>query len=218
MNSICINSSDINSNDMEFYGKYLPLMERAATKLIGSVDLVRMMLKSSYRRDCIEYCTMRIKSSDSMKEKLKARGYEPTPENAIHKVRDAVGIRIICKYADDVYTVAKALRGMGGLNVIHEKDYIENPKPNGYRSLHMIVQIPVGVNLVFAEIQIRTIAMDCWASLEHGLKYKSDIGEIAMISEELKRCADEMASTDMNLLTIRELVYGESNKDESKIS
>ena len=220
MNSICINSSDINSNDMAFYGKYLPIMESAAAKLADTVDLIRMMLKSSYRRDCIEYCTMRIKSSESMKEKLTARGYDPTPENAMHKVRDAVGMRIICKYADDVYTIADTIRNIGGMSIITEKDYIANPKPNGYRSYHMIVQLPVGVNLVFAEIQIRTIAMDCWASLEHGLKYKNDAGEIRMISEELKRCADEMASTDMNLLTIRELVYGEGQGQgkDSKIS
>lgn len=104
MYNFCVNTSDINSNDMAFYGKYLPIMEEATDKLTASVDLVRKMLKSSYRRDYIEYCTTRIKSSESMKAKLEARGYEPTLENAMQRVRDAVGIRIICKYADDVYT------------------------------------------------------------------------------------------------------------------
>ncbi len=214
VSNICVSTSDINSNDMAFYGRYLPIMESASQKLVNCVDMVRKMLKSEYRRDYIEYCTTRIKSSDSMKEKLVARGHEPTLENAIHNVRDAVGIRIICKYADDVYTVARTLKKIGGLNVVREKDYIANPKPNGYRSYHMIVQMSVGANLVFAEIQIRTIAMDCWASLEHGLKYKNNADEIKMISEELKRCADEMASTDMNLQTIRDLVFGDKNKDE----
>ncbi len=218
MYNFCVNTSDINSNDMAFYGKYLPIMEEATDKLTASVDLVRKMLKSSYRRDYIEYCTTRIKSSESMKAKLEARGYEPTLENAMHRVRDAVGIRIICKYADDVYTVANMLRNLGGMNVVREKDYIGNPKPNGYRSYHMIVQFPVGANLVFAEIQIRTIAMDCWASLEHGLRYKNDSSEVEMLSAELKRCADEMASTDLNLQTIRDLVFGADKRKAEEIS
>ena len=218
MNSFCVNTSDINSNDMAFYGRYLTILEEATEKLTSHIDLVRKMLKSSYRRDYIEYCTTRIKSSESMKAKLAARGYEPTLENAMHRVRDAVGLRIICKYADDVYTVAGMIKKIGGMSVICEKDYIGNPKPNGYRSYHMIVQLPVGANLVFAEIQIRTIAMDCWASLEHGLRYKNDSKEVEMLSAELKRCADEMASTDLNLQTIRDLVFSVDKGKTEEIS
>ena len=122
-------------------------------------------------------------------------------------------MRIICNYIDDVYKVAEMLKGYKDLKVIREKDYIKNPKPNGYRSYHIIFELSLdlagAITPVFVEIQIRTIAMDFWSSLEHEMKYKKDIKNPELIAEELKRCADEIATTDLNMQTIRKMINSE---------
>jgi putative GTP pyrophosphokinase len=145
-----------------------------------------------------------------MKAKLKKRGLPETKESIFGNIYDAAGIRVICTYIDDVYTVAEMLRKQDDITVLEVKDYIENPKPNGYRSYHMIVRLPLHVGdkkeEVFAEIQIRTMAMDFWASLEHKLKYKHDIPNQDIITNELKRCAAEIASTEINFQSIRDLI------------
>lgn len=124
-----------------------------------------------------------------------------------------LGMRIICNYIDDVYKVAEMLKGYKDLKVIREKDYIKNPKPNGYRSYHIIFELSLdlagAITPVFVEIQIRTIAMDFWSSLEHEMKYKKDIKNPELIAEELKRCADEIATTDLNMQTIRKMINSE---------
>ena len=161
-------------------------------------------------RSPIEYITSRVKTEESMKEKLKRRGFEVTLENALTKVYDAAGIRIICAYIDDVYEVANMLKKYKELEVIEEKDYIKNPKPNGYRSYHIVFELSLDlageIHPTFVEIQIRTIAMDFWSSLEHQMKYKKDVKNQEFIAQELKRCADEIATTDINMMTIRDMI------------
>ncbi|EET84449.1 RelA/SpoT domain protein [Clostridium carboxidivorans P7] len=131
-------------------------------------------------------------------------------DSALKEIYDAAGIRVICPFLDDIYWIVNMLKNQQDIKVIKEKDYIRNPKPNGYRSYHMILQVPLHlenrIEMVYCEIQIRTIAMDCWASLEHQLKYKKNIPNEKMIAEELKRCADEIASTDLNLQTISDMI------------
>ncbi|WP_242655139.1 GTP pyrophosphokinase [Clostridium carboxidivorans] len=133
-----------------------------------------------------------------------------TVDSALKEIYDAAGIRVICPFLDDIYWIVNMLKNQQDIKVIKEKDYIRNPKPNGYRSYHMILQVPLHlenrIEMVYCEIQIRTIAMDCWASLEHQLKYKKNIPNEKMIAEELKRCADEIASTDLNLQTISDMI------------
>ena len=127
-----------------------------------------------------------------------------------------LGMRIICNYIDDVYEVANMLKNFRDLKVIKEKDYIKNPKPNGYRSYHIIFELSLEIEgeikKVFVEIQIRTIAMEFWSSLEHEMKYKKNIKNQELIVEELKRCADEIATIDLNMQTIKKMIDLEENE------
>ena len=145
-----------------------------------------------------------------MKEKLHRKNLDVTLENALTKIYDAAGIRIICAYIDDVYEVAQMLKKYKDLKLIKEKDYIKNPKPNGYRSYHLVFEVPLDIageiHPVNVEIQIRTIAMDFWSSLEHQMKYKKNIKNQDLIVEELKRCADDIATNDINMQTIRNMI------------
>ena len=151
--------------------------------------------------------------AESMKEKLKRKELDITLENALTKVYDAAGIRIICAYIDDVYAVVNMLKKYNDLKVIKEKDYIKNPKPNGYRSYHIVFELALDlagkITPVYVEIQIRTIAMDFWSNLEHQMKYKKNVKNQEFIMQELKRCADEIATTDINMQTIRDMINQE---------
>ena len=128
------------------------------------------------------------------------------------KAAPAAGVRLVCPFVDDIYRTAELIRGIPGIRIEAEKDYIREPKPNGYRSYHMVVTLPLRflpappAEPVWLEVQLRTIAMDCWASIEHRVKYKREVPEQKLIVRELKRCADEIASTDLSLQTIRELI------------
>ena len=145
-----------------------------------------------------------------MKEKLVRKGLDVTLDNALHKIYDAAGIRIICAYIDDVYAVVDMLKQFNDLKLLKEKDYIKNPKENGYRSYHLVFEVPLDIageiHPVNIEIQIRTIAMDFWSNLEHQMKYKKDIKNAPMIVSELKNCADEIASTDIKMQAIRNMI------------
>jgi putative GTP pyrophosphokinase len=169
-------------------------------------------------KDPIEHCKARIKSAESMKEKLVRRNLPVTVESAINKIHDAAGIRVICTFLDDIYWVVNMLKNQQDIKIISEKDYIHSPKPNGYRSYHIILQVPLhleyGIQMIFCEVQIRTIAMDCWASLEHRMKYKKHVLNQEMVIRELKRCADEIASTDLNLQTICDMIKEIEHSDE----
>lgn len=151
----------------------------------------------------IVYRCSRIKSPDSMMRKLEEHGFPPTRDYALTRLYDAVGIRIVCAFAEDVYNIIHWLKANPELTVIREKDYIAYPKANGYRSYHLLVHVPSGMH---AEIQVRTIATDFWATLEHQLKYKKSLQHEELIRSELKRCADEIASVDLSMQTIREII------------
>ena len=151
----------------------------------------------------VYYCS-RIKKPDSMIKKLKSRDLPTSKESALTNVYDAVGLRIICAFSDDVINIISALCLEKQITVIEQKDYLSHPKPNGYRSYHLCVRVEqCGV---LAEIQVRTIAMDFWATLEHQIKYKQNIQHEKTIRDELKRCADEIASVDLSMQTIREII------------
>ena len=141
---------------------------------------------------------------------LRRKKLEVTLENALTKIYDAAGVRIICAYIDDVYIVAEMLKKYKDLKVVKEKDYIKHPKSNGYRSYHIVFELPLDlageIKPIFVEIQIRTIAMDFWSNLEHEMRYKKNIKNQQLIGEELRRCADEIATTDINMQTIRKLI------------
>lgn len=194
----------------EFYGEKLIYLEGAIIELTSRLDIIRKYRLVNSDRDPIEHYTTRIKSVASMKEKLRKRGLPETVDAVFGNIYDAAGIRVICTYIDDVYTVANMLMSQQDITVIAVKDYIKNPKESGYRSLHLIVKIPlhVGENIVdvSTEIQLRTMSMDFWASLDHKLKYKRDVPNAKLIARELRRFADELASTEMNFQAIRDMI------------
>ena len=195
-----------------FYKDSIVLLEGAMNEIITRLNTIKKYKEVHNNRNPIEYISSRIKSEESMKEKLERKNLPITLESALTKVYDAVGIRIICSYIDDVYEIVDMLKKYNDLKIIKEKDYIKNPKENGYRSYHIVFQLLLDIagemKPVFFEIQIRTIAMDFWSNLEHQIKYKKDIKNQEIIVRELKRCADDIATNDVNMQTIRKMIMG----------
>ncbi|MBO6115570.1 MAG: GTP pyrophosphokinase family protein [Ruminococcus sp.] len=156
-----------------------------------------------YQRNPIHDIKSRMKSAESIIGKLQKKGIPLTPENARKNLLDIAGIRVTCYYISDIYVLAEMLSHRDDFTVIKQKDYIKNPKPSGYRSYHMIINVPVYLaaqkKYAPVEIQIRTIAMDFWASLEHQLRYKTSAAITPEISAELKECAERIAQTDMQM-------------------
>lgn len=176
---------------------------------------IKSIIKNTFNamdnnREYVEHFFGRTKSPESVIEKMKSKGYSPdeiTPLNSIKVLSDIIGFRVVTHFVSDCYKVCEILQNCKEWKVIEVKDYISCPKGTGYRSLHLILEIPFDISsqcipLRF-EIQIRTIAMDCWASLEHMLKYKKNIENSYEISKEFKICADEISSIDYSLQDIR---------------
>lgn len=161
-------------------------------------------------RNPIEMIKSRVKKPASIIEKLQRRGYPVSLESMVDHLDDVAGIRVICSFVDDIYAVADMLVRQDDIKVLAVKDYIKNPKPNGYRSYHMIIETPVFFpdrkKPMRVEVQIRTIAMDFWASLDHQLKYKKEMDNAAEISGDLKECAEIIAQTDKRMLEIRQKI------------
>ena len=187
--------------------RYTCAIREVKTKL----EVLNDELSVKNQRNPIEMIQSRVKKPKSIVEKLQRRGFEISLESMEKNLDDVAGIRIICSFLDDIYEVADMLIRQDDVKVIAVKDYIQNPKPNGYRSYHMIIEIPVffsdSKKPIRVEVQIRTIAMDFWASLDHQLKYKkSFIDDNGEISEELKQCAEVIAGTDVKMLEIRKKI------------
>ena len=187
----------------ELMMRYNCAMLEVKTKL----DVLNTQLSLENDRNSFESISCRIKTVPSIVEKLCRKGYELTAESIEKNLNDVAGIRVICSFPDDIYILADRLCSQDDIRLIERKDYIKNPKPNGYRSLHLIVEIPIFLmdekKLMRVEVQFRTIAMDFWASLEHKLKYKKNIAcDVEEISAELKTCADEISRLDNKMQQI----------------
>lgn len=193
-----------------FYKDKLNLFQDTKDSLLINLENLRRNHIAKGFRDPIEHYKTRIKCVQSTKQKLERHGLPITLDAVLSQIYDVIGIRVVCTFINDIYIIRNWITDLSQINIIKEKDYIKSPKPNGYRSYHLIIESSMHGESVYAEIQIRTLAMDCWASLEHQLKYKQEIRYQEMIVDELKRCANELASTDMNLQTIRELVESDS--------
>ncbi len=170
------------------------------------------------QRNPIEFIKTRVKKPASIVGKLIRKGFDVSLQSVQDNLNDVAGIRVICSFVDDIYAVADMLTKQDDVTLIEVKDYIKNPKPNGYRSLHLIIEIPVFFSNtkdnLRVEVQIRTIAMDFWASLEHDLKYKQDFGDIDVIHEELRQCAETIADTDARMMEIRDKIEVLKLKEE----
>ena len=165
------------------------------------------------KRNPISFIKTRVKKPESIYRKLQKLGYEFSAENIQEQLNDVAGVRVVCAFIDDIYTVADLLASQDDIKVLQIKDYIKNPKPNGYRSYHMIVEIPVffsrGKTPMRAEIQIRTNGMDFWATLEHQLRYKKGIEEMEgydQISAELLESAHAMIEMDNEMQHIKDMI------------
>lgn len=194
------------NSEVSIYGENIERMNQVMLDLTDIIKNGALLIKERTGMDAVEHLKFRVKSEESIREKCRRMGLPETTESALEEIRDAIGLRVICPFLDDIYAIREIIASRQDLEIITEKDYIKNVKPNGYRSYHMIVRY----GGYYAEIQIRTISMDTWAALEHHMRYKKEIkGNEALIQSELKRCADEFASTDASMQTIRAMINGE---------
>ena len=192
-------------NETSIYGDALPRLNEIMMYLVGEIEAVREEEKEKIGFDPVEHCLYRIKSEESMREKCRRKGLPETPESALEKIHDAIGIRVVCSFVNDVYKIKDRLISLPECEMVSEKDYIRHAKSNGYRSYHLILKVRGNTH---AEIQLRTISMDTWAALEHHMTYKKhNSGADELIYAELKRCADELASTDITMQTIKDMIY-----------
>jgi putative GTP pyrophosphokinase len=193
----------------DIYGGQRPHMEAALDELVQEIKDLRSTMIAETGFDPVEHTLARVKSEDSMREKCRRKGLPETPESALSELYDALGMRIVCSFLSDVYALRDHLAANPHIEVLEERDYIRHAKPNGYRSYHMIIRTRQGY---YAEVQLRTISMDTWAALEHHLHYKKKLGgNQKLIVQELKRCADELASTDVSMQTIRDMILSEED-------
>jgi putative GTP pyrophosphokinase len=189
----------------------LMMMYTCAIKEVRTkFDVLNTEFQISHKRNPIESITTRLKRNTSIMEKMVRKGLMPTVDNIERSLNDVAGVRVVCAYIDDIYFLADALIQQDDITLVTQKDYIKNPKPNGYRSLHLIVTVPVffatGKRDMKVEVQIRTIAMDWWASLEHQLKYKQSVENEEEIMRRLKESAETIARTDEEMLQIRKQI------------
>ena len=183
----------------------------SALKEVGTkVDILNDEFRHVHKYNPIEYIKSRIKSPESIVKKLKRHGYESTIENMVNHINDIAGIRVVCSFTSDIYRLAEMIGRQNDLTVVSIKDYIKNPKDSGYKSYHMLVTVPIflteGVVDTKVEIQIRTIAMDFWASLEHKIYYKFEGNAPEYISRDLQECAGIVSMLDAKMLSLNEAI------------
>lgn len=203
-----------------FQFQELMMMYNCAIREVRTkLEVLNDELSIRHKRNPIKHITSRIKRPLSIIQKLKRYEAPFTVEAIEEKLNDVAGIRVICSFIDDIYAIADMLLQQDDIRLIRQKDYIKNPKPNGYRSLHLILQIPVFFSEqkknMRVEVQIRTIAMDFWASVDHQLKYKQDVENPEAISAELKECADIIAQTDARMLAIKNQIYANESSQKT---
>lgn len=186
--------------------RYSAAMKEVQTKL----EILDDEFQMKHRRNPIHHIESRLKSIQSMMEKLSRKQYAVSMQSAVENLTDIAGIRVICSYVQDVYTVARLLTSQDDVKLVELRDYIRQPKANGYRSLHLIVEIPVflqdGRVMVPVEVQIRTIAMDFWASLEHSMRYKAQGLVPPDICEELQEVGEDIAVLDHKMQAIHDRI------------
>ena len=197
-------------NEEDEWNRALLLYDSVLREINTKLEILNNEFKQAHQYNPIEHITSRIKSPESIARKIRKKGLELTVENIVKYVNDVAGVRIICSFTSDIYRIASSISNQDDVTVLRVKDYIANPKPNGYMSYHMIVSIPIFLtNDVIdtkVDIQIRTIAMDFWASLEHKIYYKFEGKAPAGIKDELKECANIISFLDEKMLSINESV------------
>lgn len=188
------------------FRQFMMMYNCAIKEVRTKFEILNDELSTMHNRNPIEMIKSRIKSPESIIEKLYRKDFPVSIESVLENINDVAGIRVICSFIDDIYEVAHMLVIQDDIKLIEVKDYIKNPKDNGYRSYHMIVEVPVFFTNrkqnMRVEVQLRTIAMDFWASLEHKMRYKKNIENADEIYNELKLCADIISKTDAKMQNI----------------
>lgn len=207
MENAMIGITPINEYDMiRQYREAMQIYEAAIETIRSKLEVLDRDFKTRYAYNPIHHIDSRLKSPESISGKLKRKGLPQTLEAAEANFHDIAGVRVVCNYVDDIYRIANVLLRQKDIEEVNRKDYIRSPKESGYRSLHLVVRVPVFLashtEEVAVEIQIRTIAMDFWASLEHELRYKSDMETAEQLKDRLKRCAEISAALDMEMQSI----------------
>ncbi len=196
------------------------LYDSALREINTKIEILNNEFLHVHNYNPIEHVKSRIKSAESIVKKLKRDGHEATVDNMVKYLNDIAGIRIICSFTSDIYKIADMISNQNDVKVLMIKNYIANPKPNGYKSYHMVVSIPIflsdGPVETKVEIQIRTIAMDFWASLEHKIYYKFEGNAPSYISEELKECADMVNMLDERMLSLNEAIKALEENEREK--
>ncbi len=187
--------------------KEVTLVYNSALKEVGTkLEILNDEFQHVHQYNPIEHIKSRLKTPESIVKKLKSKDLEATIENMVEHVNDIAGIRVICSFTSDIYRIAEMISGQNDLTVLAVKDYIENPKPSGYKSYHMLVTVPIFLSnkVVDAkvEIQIRTVAMDFWASLEHKIRYKFEGNAPEHIKTALIQCAKMVSQLDDEMLSL----------------
>lgn len=191
--------------------KTIMFLYNAALKEVGTkLEILNDEFQHVHQYNPIEHIKTRIKTPESIVKKLRRNGYETSIDNMVKYINDIAGVRLICSFTSDIYRLASMIGNQSDLKVLEIKDYIKTPKESGYKSFHMLVSVPIflsdSVVDTKVEIQIRTIAMDFWASLEHKIYYKFEGDAPDYISEELKECADMVTTLDEKMLSLNEAI------------
>jgi len=191
--------------------KTIMFLYNSALKEVGTkLEILNDEFQHVHQYNPIEHIKKRIKSPESIVKKLKCHGHETSIENMIKYVNDIAGVRLICSFTSDIYRLAEMIGNQSDLTVLSIKDYIKHPKASGYKSYHMIVTVPIflsdRVQDTKVEIQIRTIAMDFWASLEHKIYYKFEGNAPEYISKDLRECAEMVSALDEKMLSLNEAI------------
>lgn len=211
-------ASQMLGDDIDSWETMMFLYNSALKEVGTKLEILNDEFVHIHKYNPIEYIKSRIKTPESIVKKLKRDGYESTIENMMNYINDIAGIRIVCSFTSDIYRLAEMIGKQNDLTVICIKDYIKNPKVSGYKSFHMHVTVPIFLSDrvvdTKVEIQIRTIAMDFWASLEHKLRYKKDIpaDQAQQLQEELLACATQSAQLDNRMQEIRNQLVSRADK------
>ena len=203
-------------SDVDNWKEVILIYNSALKQISTKLEILNNEFQHVHRYNPIEHIKSRIKTSESIVKKLKKNGYESTIENMIKYVNDIAGIRVICSFISDIYEIADMISNQSDIKVISVKDYLEHPKASGYRSYHMLVTVPVYLSDRIVdtkvEIQIRTVAMDFWASLEHKIHYKFEGNAPDYIKDELIECARMASELDTRMLSLNDAVQNHSHK------
>ena len=206
--------------DVDSWQSAMFLYRSAIKEVCTKLEILNDEFQDIHNYNPIEYIKSRLKTAESIVKKLRRNGYDTTMENMIQHVNDIAGVRVVCSFTSDIYRLAEMIGKQKQFTILSVKDYMKHPKKSGYRSYHMLITVPIymstGVVQTKVEIQIRTIAMDFWASLEHKIYYKFEGNAPEYISKDLQECAGIVSKLDAKMLSLNEAILEVEAKAENR--